>query len=189
MVYFSMGHQIVIFMSKSTIFIFAILILSGCSKSLIVQTELIRPADLNRVKTFRFVDDANPNLAFNEANQERIKLSIANELAARNYIESQLADFEISIMGGVEMVRQTAVRYNYSGAYPYYYPRYYPNSDMYGKSSDNSSLIINVLDKGQLVWQGVATGNFKPKKKQHIEVAIAEVVKSIFKEFPYQSQL
>jgi hypothetical protein len=177
-------------MGKYMIFLFVLFFFSACTKSLIVQTERIRPTDLNRFKTFRFVDDSqNPNLAFNEANQERIKLNIVNELTARNYIQSELADFEISVMGGIEMVRQTAVRYNYLGAYPYYYPRYYPGSDMHGRNSDNSALIINIIDnKGQLVWQGTATGNFKPKKKQHIEVAIADIVKSIFKEFPYESQ-
>jgi hypothetical protein len=176
-------------MNRVIFILFSALLLSGCSKSIVVQTEHIKPADLNRLKTFRIIEDnSNTNVAFNEANQERIRLSIVNELNNRNYLESELADFEISILGGVEMVRQTGVRYNYPGAYPYYRP-YYPDSNLTPKNSDNSALIINVFDNGQLVWQGVATGNFTPKKKQHIEVVIADIVKSIFNEFPYRSEL
>lgn len=185
---FPMITRDISYFTKSLVFLLFIFIFVGCSKKIIVQADQIKPVDLNRFKTFKFIEDGkNPNLAFNEANQERIKLSIANELNSRNFIESELADFEISILGGIEMARESNINYHYPGYYPYYYPYHY-YYDRHPENSNDSALIINIFDNGELVWQGVATGDFRPRKKQHIEVTIAEIVRNIFKEFPYQSE-
>ncbi len=159
---------------------------SACSPNMIVQTDHIRPSNLDRLKTFRFAEEAiQNNISFNEANQERIKLYITEELQKRGYIESQLADFEVSILGAVDMKRvsQTST--------PFYYNPYYPGywQDRRPENTNDVALIVNVLSGGELVWQGVATGNLQKKKKQHIEAAIADVVKRIFEEFPYESKI
>lgn len=176
-------------MIKNRILISVLLIaLTACTRPLLVQSDQPHQADLNQYKTFRFAEDDPVNFAFNEANRERIRAFIAEELSQRNYIQSDLADLEVRINGAIEMVRESAVDYRH-GMYPYYYPPYYYSGDWQGKDFNNSSLIINIFeaDNKKLLWQGVATGNFKPKKKQHIETALAAVIHNIFEQFPYHS--
>lgn len=170
-------------------FLAGILILSSCSKSILIQTDQINEMDLSRLKTFKFVENESKyNLTFNEANEERIKFYIAEELEERNYVKSEAADIHIKLLGNIEIVRETAARDSYYGPYNRYYPPW--GGNYHGPRSENeSSLIINIIDGAsqKLVWQGVATGNFQPRKK-HIEAVIAETIAAVFAEFPYESR-
>lgn len=174
-------------MKKRSLLIIAVfLTFAGCSKSILVQTDQPNETDLNRYRTFRFAADDPTNFTFNEANRDRIRLFISRELTDRNFIESDLADFEVRVQGAIEMIRESGVNYR-NGLYPYYYPGYHYSGDYHGKDFNESALIINIFDAAdeKLIWQGVATGNFKNKKK-HIETVLSEVVHSIFERFPYQ---
>jgi len=173
-------------MKKRSILILAgLLALAGCTKSILIQTDQPNEADLNRYRTFRFAPDDPTNFTFNEANRERIREFVARELTERNYIQSELADFEVRLLGAIEMVRESGVDYR-GGWYPYYYP-YYHGGDYRGRDFNESALIVNIFDASdeKLIWQGVATGNFKNKKK-HIEVVLSEAVHGIFEQFPYR---
>ncbi|MGK7393507.1 MAG: DUF4136 domain-containing protein [Candidatus Cyclobacteriaceae bacterium M3_2C_046] len=166
-----------------------VVLLSSCSKSMLIQADKVNEISLNQYKTFRFVEnDANPNFTFNEANQERVKLAVAAELEQRNYEEAALADFLIKVQGNIEMIRETGTM---GPMYNYYDPFFMNNRlNRAPRDANESTVIINVIDQAsnKLVWQGVATGNFK-KKKTHIEVVIRETIQEMFLQFPYQSQV
>ena len=178
-----MKKQIVLFIAVS-------LILTGCGKKILIQSDVIQPVDFSKYKTFKFSENkASSNFTFNEANQERVKIAVSKELEQRNYFESELADLLVIIQGSFEMIRETGPSlspYDYYGRI--YYPGYYYN-DRRPREENESTIIINLIDEKnhELLWQGVATGDFQQKKK-HIEVLIFDTIHQIFENFPLQPE-
>lgn len=171
-------------------FILLILLFSGCSKKILVQSDYINPTDFSKYRTFTFNDEkADANFTFNEANQERVRNAVTMEMNKRQFIQSELADLVVNVQGSIEMIRETGTSFD---PYPFYGrwdPRFYPYNDVRPRDENESVIIINVKEEhsGKLLWQGVATGDFQQKKK-HIELVILETVEQIFNEFPYNPQ-
>ena len=163
---------------------------AACSPKITVQSDYVNPADFSRFRTFRF-DDSRPapNFTFNEADQERVELAITDELKRRGFIESAISDLIIKVNGSIAMVRETGTNnmmMNPMWGWGWYDPLWM-NNQRAPRDENHNTIIINVIDEleNELIWQGVATGQFQQKKK-HIELVIREVIQEIFQEFPVE---
>ncbi len=158
----------------------------ACSPKIVVQTDYIKPVDFSDYRTFRF-EDSKPaaNFTFNEANQERVKLAITEEMEKRNFIYSEISDLVIKINGSIAMIRETGTNaIDPMWGWGWYDP-FWMNNNRAPRDENQNTMIINVIDEleNELIWQGVATGEFQQKKK-HVEVIIREIVQQIFTDFP-----
>lgn len=169
-----------------TLLLLALLV--SCSPKVVVQTDYIKPVDFKDYRTFRF-DDSKPapNFTFNEANQERVRLAIAEQMEKRNFIQSEISDLVIKINGSIAMIRETGTN-NIDPMWGLgWYDPFWMNNNRAPRDENQNTMIINVIDEmeNELIWQGVATGQFQQKKK-HIEVVIREIVTEIFNDFPVE---
>ncbi len=174
-------------MKLKYIFISLILTCAACSPKVIVQTDYIKPVNFNEYRTYRF-DNTKPapNFTFNDANQDRVQLAIAEQMEKRNFIQSEISDLLIKINGSIAFIRETGT--NNMGPAMWgrgWYDPFWMNNNRAPRDENQNTMIINIIDEleNELIWQGVATGEFQQKKK-HIEIVIREIVKEIFNEFP-----
>jgi len=174
-------------MKLNCIFGFLIFTFAACSPKVIVQSDYVKPVDFKNFRTYRF-DDSKPapNFTFNEANQDRVQLAIAEQMEKRDFIQSEISDLVIKINGSIAFIRETGT--NNMGPAMWgrgWYDPYWMNNNRAPRDENQNTMIINVIDEleNELIWQGVATGQFQQKKK-HIEIVIREIVQEIFNEFP-----
>lgn len=175
-------------MKHHFIVVFVLTTLVSCSPKVVVQTDYIKPVDFKNYRTFRF-DDSKPapNFTFNEANQERVRLAISEQMEKRNFIQSEISDLVIKVNGSIAMIRETGTN-NFDPMWGWgRYDPFWMNNNRAPRDENQNTMIINVIDEleNELIWQGVATGQFQQKKK-HIEIIIREIVADIFNDFPVE---
>lgn len=173
------------------VLLFSVLLIS-CSPKIVVQTDYVKPVNFKEYRTFRF-DNSKPapNFTFNEANQERVRLAISEQMEKRDFIQSEISDLVIKVNGSIAMIRETGTNNFADPRWGYgWYDPYWTNNNRAPRDENQNTMIINVIDEleNELIWQGVATGQFQQKKK-HIELVIRDVVQEIFLDFPVEPKV
>ncbi|HYG41180.1 MAG TPA: DUF4136 domain-containing protein [Cytophagales bacterium] len=158
-------------------------LLSSCGRGFVANSDFDRSVNLRNYQTFK-ISEEYPNrpdidpILNNEFNRKRIANAITAQLKGRNYVESnQNPDLLVKFYVRVKDKQQT----QYNNNWGFYYPR----TNSYTKSYEESTLIVELVDaaENKLVWQGWAIGE-KEYNSKNIEQKTWNKVSYIFRTFP-----
>jgi hypothetical protein len=165
------------------VFIAAALILSSCSPGFVANSDYDRSINFKNYQTFKVSEEnaMRPNvdpILNNEFNRKRIKNAISAQMKARGYVEADAnPDLEVRFFTSVKDKQET----QYSNNYGYYYPR----TNSYTRSYEESTLVIDVVDarEKKLAWQGWIKGE-KDYNSRNVEQKTWERVNNVFRNYP-----
>jgi hypothetical protein len=159
------------------------ILVSSCGPTMVANSDYDRSVNLRNYQTFKVVEDnaTKPHvdpILNNEFNRRRIKSAITSQLKGRGYVEVESnPDLEVRFFTSVKDKQETS----YSNNWGYYYPR----TNSYTRSYEESTLIIDLIDtkEKKLVWQGWVKGE-KEYNSKNVEQKTWDKVNEVFKTYP-----
>jgi hypothetical protein len=173
------------------------LLLTACASGPEIQSDFDRSVDFSQYKTFGFfspmsVEGENYSTMFGQ----QFRTSIAREMRARGYVESDNPDLGINVSARMQektKVTQTTDPMMVGGYYGYRRGFYDPwMSYGYGTTTNVSqytqgTVNVDIVDMAQkrMVWEGVAIGRLKEgRSNAEIRTAIDSGVTTMFGGYP-----
>ncbi len=178
---------------SSVVFVLLAIAFASCSSTYKIQSEVIKPLDINNIHSFKFYNPASEseaNFSFSEKDKKTLYDAFAREFKAQKIISSHDADIIVRLQGGitVEVVNNTNYnRYNdYYSRYNWY--MYNDYNELREKSNKQIVLIVNFLEPTtkKLLWQGTAYGKIN-KGKEDFDLKLEEAARLILQEFKESS--
>jgi hypothetical protein len=168
--------------------VMAIVLLSGCSKSLQVGYDYDSSVNLRQFKTFRVEAERNVDqdpLLGSELNRRRLSDAVTQVMEAKGYKQDDRdPDIVVKYMTDVKDRQQIRSNNNYN-PYLWWYGPMGNNYSTYNYQESRFILNIYQDQSSKMIWQGWATGNTKSSsKKEDRGEVMQNIIADILRSFP-----
>ncbi len=169
--------------------VLAATLLSGCSSSPNIYSNVDPEADFSRFSSYGFVENpATNNQDYESLETSFLKVAVAQHMDRRGYSYSSDPDIRINFYLHTEEKLRT---YSTPVAHGYYGYRDYNSWGGYTAETQvqqytQGTLNIDLVDArgGKMIWEGVATGTLTDRDVQNMEQTLDAAVAQIFEQFP-----
>ena len=156
-------------------------IITACTSTFTIISDHDKSADFSAYKTYNYLPGTDSLMG---PGASRIKSYTKEYMELLGYVQADKPDLFVSVNGQVQ--QKMGVTTNNYGGYGGYYGGYYGwNSYSSTYVYNTTTIIIDLVDveKHQMVWQGVATGEFDQYSMK--DSKMHKMVDEIFGQYPY----
>ncbi len=155
-------------------------LITACSGTFNITADYDKTADFSKYKTFNFIPGSDSTMG---PGAMRFKQYVIDYMQLLGYELAEKPDLYVAINGHVEQKIGVTSSPSY-GYYGYWgWPDYYTQAYTYNETT----VVIDLIDarKHQLVWQGVAQGEFDQFKMTDSKAK--QLVDEVFGQYPFMA--